>query len=105
MKKERWWKNLLKSEELRLYVFLRNENYTFFIKNNFTKIFIKINTKIRYGLRTIIELGLHDNQTGLFQKDIAMNQQLSEKYLDPIIAALKTSGLITNLGGKKRLYS
>ncbi|MGD0710758.1 MAG: Rrf2 family transcriptional regulator [Bacteroidales bacterium] len=65
---------------------------------------MKINTKIRYGLRTMLELGLHDNKTGMFQKDIAMNQQLSEKYLDPIIAALKTSGLITNAGGKKSGY-
>lgn len=65
---------------------------------------MKVNTKIRYGLRTMLELGLPDNKTGLFQKDIARNQQLSEKYLDPIIAALKVSGLITNVSGKKSGY-
>jgi Rrf2 family protein len=65
---------------------------------------MKINTKIRYGLRTMIELGLPENKTGLFQKDIATNQQLSEKYLDPIIASLKVSGLITNVSGKKSGY-
>jgi Rrf2 family protein len=65
---------------------------------------MKINTKIRYGLRTMLELGLPDNKAGLFQKDIAKNQQLSEKYLDPIIAALKISGLITNVSGKKSGY-
>jgi len=65
---------------------------------------MKVNTKIRYGLRTIIELGLHDEKTGMYQKDIAMNQQLSEKYLDPIVSALKIAGLITNLGGKKSGY-
>ncbi|NTW32793.1 MAG: Rrf2 family transcriptional regulator [Bacteroidetes bacterium] len=65
---------------------------------------MKINTKIRYGLRTLIELGIHDNKTGIFQKDIAKNQQISEKYLDPIISSLKISGLIINAGGKKSGY-
>lgn len=65
---------------------------------------MKVNTKIRYGLRVLIELGLHNENTGLFQKDIAKNQQLSEKYLDPIIASLKISGLITNVSGKKSGY-
>jgi Rrf2 family protein len=65
---------------------------------------MKINSKVRYGLRTLIELGLHEEKAGMFQKDIAQNQQLSEKYLDPIIAALKTTGLITNLSGKKSGY-
>ena len=65
---------------------------------------MKINTKVRYGLRTLVELGVHDNKTGVFQKDIAKNQQISEKYLDPIISALKVSGLIINIGGKKSGY-
>jgi Rrf2 family protein len=65
---------------------------------------MKINTKIRYGLRIMIELGLHKGKDGMFQKDIAKNQQLSEKYLDPLIASLKTSGLIINVKGKKSGY-
>jgi Rrf2 family protein len=63
-----------------------------------------INTKIRYGLRTMLEIGCPDNKDGILQKDIAKNQDLSEKYLDPIISALKTSGLIVNYGGKKSGY-
>ena len=53
---------------------------------------MKVNTKIRYGLRAMLEFGLNEdkrNFTGLYQKDIAENQNLSEKYLDPIIGALK----------------
>jgi len=65
---------------------------------------MKINSKVKYGLRTLIELGMHDNNSGVFQKDIAKNQQISQKYLDPIIAALKISGLIVNIGGKKSGY-
>ena len=68
---------------------------------------MKVNTKIRYGLRAMLEFGLNENKknfTGLHQKDIAERQNLSEKYLDPIIGALKTSGLIINVRGKKSGY-
>jgi Rrf2 family protein len=65
---------------------------------------MKINTKIRYGLRTMIEICCPDNKTGILQKKIAENQQLSEKYLDPIISALKAKGLIINVAGKKSGY-
>ncbi|MFH0866249.1 MAG: Rrf2 family transcriptional regulator [Bacteroidota bacterium] len=68
---------------------------------------MKVNTKIRYGLRAMLEFGLNEskkNFTPLHQKEIAQHQNLSEKYLDPIIAGLKTSGLIINAGGKKSGY-
>ena len=68
---------------------------------------MKVNTKIRYGLRAMLEFGLNErkkNYTGMHQKDIAEHQNLSEKYLDPIIGALKTSGLIMNASGKKSGY-
>ena len=65
---------------------------------------MKVNTKIRYGLRAMMELSCPDNKMGILQKDIAKNQQLSEKYLDPIISALKTKGLIVNVAGKKSGY-
>jgi Rrf2 family protein len=64
---------------------------------------MKVNTKVRYGLRAMIEIALNGQQ-GIFQKDIAKNQQLSDKYLDHIIASLKASGLITNVSGKKSGY-
>lgn len=63
-----------------------------------------INTKIRYGLRTLVELALPNNESGILQKDIAKNQQISDKYLDTIISALKIAGLIRNIGGKKSGY-
>jgi len=65
---------------------------------------MKVNTKVRYGLRIMIELGLHKGKDGMFQKDIAKNQQLSDKYLDPLVASLKASGLIVNVKGKKSGY-
>jgi Rrf2 family protein len=65
---------------------------------------MKVNTKIRYGIRVMIELALNINKAGVFQKDIAKNQDISFKYLDQIIAGLKSSGLVTTVTGKKSGY-
>ena len=63
---------------------------------------MKFNTKTRYGLRTMLELALNaEREEGTFQKEIAENQDVSVKYLDHIIADLKSAGLIVNTGGKK----
>jgi Rrf2 family protein len=52
----------------------------------------------------MIEIALNDPDKGVFQKDISKNQEISNKYLDHIIYALKTSQLVTNLKGKKSGY-
>ncbi|HLO57746.1 MAG TPA: Rrf2 family transcriptional regulator [Bacteroidales bacterium] len=65
---------------------------------------MKIGTRTRYGLRTILEIAMSDDSGGVFQKDISVNQEISNKYLDHIIHALKTAGLITNVKGKKSGY-
>ncbi len=48
--------------------------------------------------------GKEKNSKGVFQKDIAASQNLSNKYLDQIIHALKTANLIRNVKGKKSGY-
>ena len=65
---------------------------------------MKINTKIRYGLRTMIEIGCCQVPNGILQKDIAEHQDLSVKYLDSIISSLKLKGLIANSRGKGSGY-
>lgn len=65
---------------------------------------MKFSTKTRYGIRALLEIALHSDGAGVFQKDIAENQKLSIKYLDHIIAALKVAGLISNVKGKKSGY-
>lgn len=64
---------------------------------------MRSNTKIRYGLRTMIEVALYD-ATGVYQKDIARQQGISIKYLDQIIAALKNCGLITKPDDHRQGY-
>jgi Rrf2 family protein len=66
---------------------------------------MKFNTKTRSGVRVVFELALNVNKEGgTLQKEIAESQELSIKYLDHIISALKKAGLISNVGGKKSGY-
>jgi Rrf2 family protein len=65
---------------------------------------LKISTKTRYGVRAMIEIALSKTEKGVFQKDISQSQEISNKYLDHIISALKTSKLISNAKGKKSGY-
>jgi Rrf2 family protein len=70
---------------------------------------MKVNSKVRYGLRVMIELALTSQKEGyqkegIYQKEIAKNQDISFKYLDQIIAGLKSSGLISTVAGKKSGY-
>jgi Rrf2 family protein len=65
---------------------------------------LKFNTKVRYGLRAILEIALEQSENGVFQKDISVRQRISIKYLDTIIASLKAAGLIMNIKGKKSGY-
>ncbi len=65
---------------------------------------MKLNTKTRYGVRTMVELAMDWEGKGLLQKEISERQTISYKYLDHIISALKTRGLIANIDGKKSGY-
>lgn len=65
---------------------------------------MKVNTKVRYGLRTMIEIADYRNTDGVLQKDIAESQKISVKYMDYIISALKLKGLIRNVGGRGSGY-
>ena len=66
--------------------------------------YMKINTKVRYGLRAMIEIATHSNTSGILQKDIANNQEIPLNYLDIIVSGLRNAGLIINYGGKSSGY-
>ena len=65
---------------------------------------MKFNTKTRYGLRTMIEIAMHGEDKGVYQKEISERQEISFKYLDQIIASLKAAGLIVNSEGRNSGY-
>jgi Rrf2 family protein len=65
---------------------------------------MKFSTRTRYGIRAMLEIALDTSRHGVLQKDIAVNQDISVKYLDFIIHSLKVAGLITNANGRKSGY-
>ncbi len=65
---------------------------------------MKFSTRTRYGIRAMVEIARNSPEPGIFQKDISLNQDISNKYLDHIIHALKVAGLIVNLKGRKSGY-
>ena len=65
---------------------------------------MKFSTKTRYGIRAMVEIAVNEDDNGIYQKDIAKNQDLSYKYLDHILNSLKVAGLIAKAAGKKSGY-
>lgn len=65
---------------------------------------MQFSTKIRYGIRAMIEIASGNPEKGVFQKDISINQEVSLKYLDQLIAALKAAQLITSRRGRRSGY-
>lgn len=65
---------------------------------------MKFSTKTRYGIRAILEIALNNDSDGIYQKEIAHNQDISYKYLDQIMNSLKVAGLVAKAAGPKRGY-
>ena len=66
---------------------------------------MKITTKGRYALRVMADLALNSNEKYITAKEIAKRQEISNKYLEQIIAMLNRAGYLEtargNLGGYK----
>lgn len=65
---------------------------------------MKISTKGRYALRLMLDLAYHDNGDLVRVKDISERQNISEKYLEQIIAVLKKAGFVKSLRGAQGGY-
>ena len=65
---------------------------------------MKINAKMHYGLKTMIELAMYSGEGGMLQKDLAERQCMPNKFMDAVIHALKVAGLIVNFAGKRSGY-
>lgn len=62
-----------------------------------------ISTKGRYGLRIMMDLALHYEET-IKLKDIATRQGISEKYMEQIIAILNKAGFVRSTRGAQGGY-
>ena len=65
---------------------------------------MKISTRARYGLRALIDLGVYYKSRPVLVKDIAKRQNLSERYLEHIMLALKKAGILMSIKGGKGGY-
>ncbi len=59
-----------------------------------------VSTKGRYALRIMVDLAGRNTGEFIPLKEIAKKQEISEKYLESIIAALAKAGYVTGLRGK-----
>jgi Rrf2 family protein len=66
---------------------------------------MKLSTKGRYGLRLMLDLAEHHGNGPVKLKDVALRQDISEKYLWHLIPLLKRAGLITSARGSHGGYT
>lgn len=65
---------------------------------------MKLSTKTRYAVRAIIELAQNGGKQPLQLKIIAKRQNISVKYLEQLMAVLKSAGFIRSIRGSKGGY-
>lgn len=65
---------------------------------------MKISTKGRYALRLMIDIAMHEGADPVRIKDISKRQEVSEKYLEQIIAVLNKAGYVKSIRGPKGGY-
>ncbi len=65
---------------------------------------MKLSTKVRYGVRAMLDLALYQSGQPVLVKSIAEREDLSKKYLESLLAALKSAGLLRSVRGAKGGY-
>ncbi len=63
-----------------------------------------LSTKGRYGLKMMYEFALNYGKGPMSLKEVSQKQQLSETYLEQIIAHLRKAGLVTSIRGAQGGY-
>ena len=66
---------------------------------------MKLSTRSRYGLRLMLALAKNYGKGNIFLKDIAHDEEISEKYLSLIIIPLKGVGLVNSVRGSSGGYT
>jgi len=66
---------------------------------------MKVNTKVRYGLRAILQIAEGYGGDPVPISAISASQEISGKYLEQVVGTLRKSGLITSRKGVRGGYS
>ena len=65
---------------------------------------MRLSTKGRYGTRAMLDLALNSSEGPVLLRDIAKRQEVSEKYLEHSISALRKAGLVRSIRGARGGY-
>ncbi|NLV88502.1 MAG: Rrf2 family transcriptional regulator [Tissierellia bacterium] len=65
---------------------------------------MKLSTRGRYGLKAIYQLALYYGQGPISLKQIAIEQELSENYLEQLFSTLRKEGLLHSVRGAQGGY-
>jgi Rrf2 family protein len=65
---------------------------------------MKLSTKVRYGVRALVDLALYSNDQPVLVQAIAERQNLSRKYLENLLVSLKSAGIVRSLRGARGGY-
>jgi len=60
---------------------------------------VKLSTKGRYGVLLMIDLAMHTGPVPVSLKSVAERQELSEHYLEQLIAPLRNAGFVRSVRG------
>lgn len=60
---------------------------------------MKLSTKTRYGTRAMLDLALNYEQGLVSAREIAARQDVSPKYLEQLLASLRSAGLVRSVRG------
>ena len=66
---------------------------------------MQLSTKVRYAMRAMIELAYDYGKGPLQLKEVAKRQGISDKYLEQVMAPLRTRGIVYTQKGSRGGYS
>jgi len=65
---------------------------------------MKISTRGRYALRMMLDMALSDSDKPVRVKEIAVRQEISEKYMEQIMSILNKAGFVRSIRGPQGGY-
>jgi len=66
---------------------------------------MRLSTKGRYGVQAMLDIALYAGEQHIALKTIAERQEISEHYLEQLIAVLRKAGLVRSIRGAQGGYS
>ncbi len=65
---------------------------------------MKVSTKGRYAIRFMLDLAMHDTGLPVRIRDVAARQEISDKYLEQVVATLNKAGYVRSSRGPQGGY-